>query len=191
MTFAWQELDGLDAYRMTEIPRGQDAGETETTQRQPGDPGRMQRLAALIAAYHAAVGSRIGATGALAIGWVRHRAGGPDHLVGKERLDQRLAEQVGLAGRGRPPAGPVDQVEVVERAQRAAGEGRGERGQAGQVLPGCGRARQKRRRYSPAPGMPSRGPRLGPGSAARPPRSPRHRGRRWPRSEERRVGKEC
>jgi uncharacterized protein len=91
VTFAWQELDGLDAYRMTEIPRGQDAGETETTQRQPGDPGRMQRLAALIAAYHAAVGSGIGGTGALAIGWVRHSAGGPVQL---------LAAGPGLVGSG-------------------------------------------------------------------------------------------
>jgi DNA helicase HerA-like ATPase len=81
VTFAWQELDGLDAYRITEIPRRPDAAETATTPRQPGDPGRMQRFAALIAAYHAGVGSRIDGTGALAIGWVRNRAGGPVQLL--------------------------------------------------------------------------------------------------------------
>ncbi|HYB17388.1 MAG TPA: helicase HerA-like domain-containing protein [Streptosporangiaceae bacterium] len=91
MTFAWQELDRLDAYRITEILRRPDAGETETTQHQPGDPGRMQRLAALIAAYHSGVGSRIEDTGALAIGWVRHSEGGPVQL---------LAAGPGLVGSG-------------------------------------------------------------------------------------------
>jgi DNA helicase HerA-like ATPase len=81
VTFGWLELDGLDAYRITEIPRGPEAGETETTQRQPRDPARMQRLAALIAAYHAGVGSRADGTGALAIGWVRNHPGGPVQLL--------------------------------------------------------------------------------------------------------------
>jgi uncharacterized protein len=81
VTLAWQDLDGLDAYRITEIPRRPEAGETEMPQRQPDDPGRMQRLAALIAAYHAGVGSRVNGAGALAIGWVRHSTGGPVQLL--------------------------------------------------------------------------------------------------------------
>jgi DNA helicase HerA-like ATPase len=91
MTFAWLELEGLDAYRITEIPRHPEAGETETSQGQPSDPGRMQRLAALIAAYHAGAGSKAGGTGALAIGWVRHSTGGPVQL---------LAAGPGLVGSG-------------------------------------------------------------------------------------------
>ena len=64
MTFGWEGLNALDAYRITEIPR---AGEDLQ------DPGRAQRIAALIAAYHAraAIGS----------GWIRHCAGGPVQLV--------------------------------------------------------------------------------------------------------------
>ena len=92
MTSAWRGLGGLDAYRITEIPRRPEAAENETPQRQPNDPGRMQRLAALIAAYHAGVGSRIDGTGALAIGWVRNRAGGPVQL---------LTAGQGLVGSGR------------------------------------------------------------------------------------------
>jgi uncharacterized protein len=86
---AWQELSGLDAYRITEIPRCPDAGEAETPQGQPNDPGRTQRLAALVAAYHAGVAGQAGGTGALAIGWVRHTSGGPV---------QFLAAGRGLAG---------------------------------------------------------------------------------------------
>jgi uncharacterized protein len=74
---AWQELNGLDAYRIKEIPRRLDAGETEAPRGEPNDPGRTQRLAALVAAYHAAVGSAGNGTGALAIGWLRHSTGGP------------------------------------------------------------------------------------------------------------------
>ena len=64
MTSAWRGLGGLDAYRITEIPRRPEAAETETPQRQPNDPGRMQRLAALIAAYHAGAGSKTAGAGA-------------------------------------------------------------------------------------------------------------------------------
>jgi uncharacterized protein len=91
VTFAWQDLDGLDAYRITEIPRRPEAGETETSRRQPDDPGRMQRLAALIAAYHVGVAARIDGAAALAIGWLRDRAGGPVQL---------LAAGPGLVGGG-------------------------------------------------------------------------------------------
>ncbi|HEV2934056.1 MAG TPA: ATP-binding protein [Streptosporangiaceae bacterium] len=91
MTLAWQELDGLDAYRITEIPRRAEAGDTQTPSHQLADPGRTQRLAALIAAYHAGTGAKGDGTGALAMGWVRHRAGGPVQL---------LAAGPGLVGGG-------------------------------------------------------------------------------------------
>ena len=52
MTLGWPELTELDAYRITEIPRRPDAGDTEAPRDQSSDPGRTQRLAALIAAYH-------------------------------------------------------------------------------------------------------------------------------------------
>jgi DNA helicase HerA-like ATPase len=81
VTFAWQELDGLDAYRITEIPRRPEAGDTETPQRQPDDPGRTQRLAALIAAYHAGAGTKTDGAATLAIGWLRNRVGGPVQLL--------------------------------------------------------------------------------------------------------------
>jgi DNA helicase HerA-like ATPase len=75
VTLGWPELTGLDAYRVTEIPRRPDPGDTEAPPDRSGDPGRTQRLAALVAAYHA--GARSNGHPALAIGWVRHRAGGP------------------------------------------------------------------------------------------------------------------
>ncbi len=77
MTLGWPELTALDAYRITEIPRRPGPGETGAPSGQPSDPGRTQRLAALIAAYHAGVAAKGNGPGALALGWVRHRPGGP------------------------------------------------------------------------------------------------------------------
>jgi uncharacterized protein len=77
VTLGWRELTELDAYRITEIPRRPDAGDTEAPPDQSGDPGRTQRLAALIAAYHVGAGTKSNSRPALAIGWVRHSAGGP------------------------------------------------------------------------------------------------------------------
>jgi len=85
VTLAWDGLRELDAYRVTEIPRRPDAGTSEAPQERPNDSGRTQRFAALVAAYHAgaetkngnAGGLANGNTGALAVGWVRHSAGGP------------------------------------------------------------------------------------------------------------------
>jgi uncharacterized protein len=79
---AWRGLDELDAYRITEIPRRPDAETVQRPPDQPDDPGRTQRIAALIAAYHAGAGSSRDHAGALAMGWVRHRAGGPVQLLG-------------------------------------------------------------------------------------------------------------
>ena len=84
VTFAWQGPDGHDAYRITEIPRRPRAGEDEAPQHQPYDPGRTQRLAALIAAYHAGAGSKTGG-GALAVCWLRQSAGGPVQLLAAGR----------------------------------------------------------------------------------------------------------
>jgi DNA helicase HerA-like ATPase len=88
---AWDGLDELDAYRVTEIPRRPDAGTAEAPQDQPNDPGRTQRVAALVAAYHAGAEAKDGSAGALAIGWIRHSAGGPV---------QFLVAGAGLVGSG-------------------------------------------------------------------------------------------
>ena len=80
---AWPELDGLDAYRITEIPRRPDAGQAAAPPDRPGDAGRTQRLAALVAAYHAGAG--VQGSGALALGWVRHEAGGPVQFLAAGR----------------------------------------------------------------------------------------------------------
>jgi uncharacterized protein len=73
---AWDALSELDAYRITEIPRRPDPGPAQP-QAESDDPGRTQRLAALVAAYHAllAPGS------ALVMGWVRHDTDGPVQLL--------------------------------------------------------------------------------------------------------------
>ena len=81
MTLAWEALNELDAYRVTEIPRRSDADATQSSQNQPNDPGRTQRLAALIAAYHAGADAKGNGSAALAIGWIRHGTGGPVQVL--------------------------------------------------------------------------------------------------------------
>ncbi len=81
MTLAWDALNELDAYRITEIPRRSDADAAPPAQDRPNDPGRTQRLAALIAAYHAAGEAKENGSSALAIGWIRHGAGGPVQVL--------------------------------------------------------------------------------------------------------------
>ena len=67
-------------------------------------------------------------------------------MVAEERLDQRLSEQVGLAGRGRPPSGPVHQVEVVQGAQRPAGSAAANGARLAKYAPAAaGRTRSRRR----------------------------------------------
>jgi uncharacterized protein len=87
VTLGWPELTELDAFRIIEIPRRPDAGDAGASRDQPSDPGRTQRLAVLIAAYHA--GAKSNGHPALALGWVRSRAGG---------LVQFLAAGPGLVG---------------------------------------------------------------------------------------------
>jgi uncharacterized protein len=77
VTSGWPELTELVAYRITEIPRRPDPGDIEAPRDQSSDPGRTQRLAALIAAYHVGADAKSNGHPALAIGWVRHHAGGP------------------------------------------------------------------------------------------------------------------
>src|ERR1700761_2875544 len=69
MASAWRRLCGLAAYQITEIPRrDQDEAGRER------DPGRAQRMAALVAAYHAGE--------AVAFGWLREQAGGAVRVLG-------------------------------------------------------------------------------------------------------------
>jgi uncharacterized protein len=85
----WDGLNEIDAYLVTEIPRRPDAETAQARQGQPGDPSRTQRVAALVAAYHAGAGTGAGAgagtennnANALAIGWIRHDAGGEIQFV--------------------------------------------------------------------------------------------------------------
>ncbi|MGH3184949.1 MAG: hypothetical protein ACRDOE_24010, partial [Streptosporangiaceae bacterium] len=81
MTLAWDALNELEAYRVTEIPRRSEADVTRPSPDEPIDPGRTQRLAALIAAYHAGAEAKGNGSGALAIGWIRYSAGGPVQLL--------------------------------------------------------------------------------------------------------------
>src|SRR2546421_1304148 len=76
---AWAALGGLDVYRITEIPRRPEPGPAPA-QAESDDPGRIQRLAALVAAYHAGAETR-GGSGAVAIGWVRYDTDGPVQLL--------------------------------------------------------------------------------------------------------------
>ncbi len=86
MTLAWDALNELDAYRITEIPRRPEPDGTQAARDEPDDAGRTQRLAALIAAYHAGAdakgnGSPGSGSGTLALGWVRHTAGAPVQVL--------------------------------------------------------------------------------------------------------------
>jgi len=69
----WRQLCGLDAYRITEIPRRPEGETTGNPSARERDLGRLQRLAALVAAYHA--------DGVVAFGWMRRRAGGPVQIL--------------------------------------------------------------------------------------------------------------
>ena len=81
VTLAWEALNELDAYRVSEIPRRSDTDATQPSQDQPNDVGRTQRLAALTAAYHAGAEAKGNGSSALAIGWIRHGAGGPVQVL--------------------------------------------------------------------------------------------------------------
>jgi len=87
---AWQRFTGLDACRVTQIPRRPDDG-------RGADARRAQRAAVLSAAYHAAVSSG-GAASPMAAGWVRTAPGSPVHV---------LVGGLGLRGTAAPRTGEV------------------------------------------------------------------------------------
>src|ERR1700728_477142 len=101
---------GSAAYRITEIPRRPEPSQPGPARPDGGDPGRPQRAAALVAAYHAGIAKP---DGTVAFGWVRAAAGGPvlmiaagDALVGSvDAVDGEvlLALPGGARGRALPP----------------------------------------------------------------------------------------
>ena len=66
------------AYRITELPRRPDPRPDGQARSAGSDPGRPQRAAALVAAYHAGLAQT---RGTVAFGWVRAAAGGPVQLI--------------------------------------------------------------------------------------------------------------
>src|SRR5580698_6980387 len=136
MRLAWEILNGLDAYRITQIPRWP---EPARPRRQSADPGLAQRVAALAAAYHAgadgagADGARRGGArrggagtggagtdgagtggqatgaGAVAIGWLRPGADGPVQLLaaGTGLVGSRTEREVLLTLPGGASAQPL------------------------------------------------------------------------------------
>jgi DNA helicase HerA-like ATPase len=126
----WPRLDRLDAYRIREIPRHGDAGISGSVHRDETDPGRPQRVAALIAAYHAGVSgapaaptapvaagvsATAGAPGApaaegtVAFGWIRTAAGGPVHVLaaGSALAGSAVADAQGSDAQGSNAEGDV------------------------------------------------------------------------------------
>src|SRR5262252_6967837 len=81
VAWSWTPLGLLEGYRITEIPRRQDVSERESGRRDEADPGGPQRVAALVAAYHAGVACGAAASGAIAFGWVRTATGGPVQVL--------------------------------------------------------------------------------------------------------------
>src|ERR1700678_3826560 len=78
-------------------PHARDAGP-----RDGEDPGRAQRVAALVAAYHAGIADS--GDGTVAFGWVRTAAGGPIHVIAAGRA---------LVGSARPDRADADSGEVL------------------------------------------------------------------------------
>jgi hypothetical protein len=90
-------LGELAAFRITEIPRRVDSdGKPRPTER---DAGRMQRVAALVAAYHGGVAREQG-RGTVAFGWVREKAGGPVSVLVTGAALSGGALPADAAGRG-------------------------------------------------------------------------------------------
>lgn len=90
MSELWRLLEGVPAYRVTEIPQRAAATDDSRESSTGTDPNRGQRVAALAAAYHAGVvprGAGRGAAGAapgagvVGFGWVRLGSDGPVHVV--------------------------------------------------------------------------------------------------------------
>ncbi len=109
MTLAWDALNELDAYRITEIPRRPEPDAALPSRDESDDVGRTQRLAALIAAYHAGADAKGNGSGALAIGWVRHTAGTPVQVLaaGAGLVGSDVGEDVFLTLPGGARAQPL------------------------------------------------------------------------------------
>ena len=105
---AWDALSELDAYRVTEIPRPADPASAQPPS-EPDDAGRTQRLAALVAAYHAGAEAEGNGSAALVIGWVRHDTDGPVQLfaAGRGLVGSDTGEEVFLALPGGARAQPL------------------------------------------------------------------------------------
>ena len=83
---AWQRLEVLDAYRVTQVPRRRDEDSPPFSRAAAGhDDGRAARSAVLTSAYHAATsggGDADGtAAGTIAVGWVRTAPGSQVHVL--------------------------------------------------------------------------------------------------------------
>jgi len=72
-------LGGLTGYVVREIPRREDAHPEAGAERKVPDPGRAQRLSALVSAYHC--GIAVDKPCPIAFGWVRAAAGGPVRVI--------------------------------------------------------------------------------------------------------------
>ena len=84
------------------MPRLADPHAREAGRRDGGDPGRAQRVAALVAAYHAGIAGPGGGT--VAFGWVRAAAGGPILVIAAGRA---------LVGSAQPDRADADAGEVL------------------------------------------------------------------------------
>jgi uncharacterized protein len=98
------------AYRIVEMPRLADPHTRDAGPRDGGDPGRAQRVAALVAAYHAGIADS--GDGTVAFGWVRTAAGGPIHVIAAGRA---------LVGSADPDRADPDRADP-DRADADAGE---------------------------------------------------------------------
>ena len=116
---AWDALGELDTYRITQIPRRADPGPAQPPSAESDDAGRTQRLAALVAAYHAGAAAGGGGPAALAIGWVRHDTDGPVQLLAAGQGRAAPVRSLGLAD---VPAGDRARRPGLRGATRQRGE---------------------------------------------------------------------
>ena len=124
----WQVLCGLEAWRVTQIPR---LAQRLASGQPPGGPGggegdllAAQRAAVLSAAYH-------GGSGPVGFAWVRDRVGGPVQVLAAGRAVAALAADTGqdvalklpAGGRGQPlgPGGLARMLAALPCWVRIAG----------------------------------------------------------------------
>jgi len=112
---AWDALSELDAYRITEIPRRADPGPAQPPPAESDDAGRTQRLAALVAAYHAGAEDQGDGPAALVTGWVRHDTDGPVQLLaaGPGLVGSDAGEEVFLTLPGGARAQPLGRASLT------------------------------------------------------------------------------